>query len=248
MDTFYASRVEEHPFSECSLPGIDVRADANISQFRQPRPISGWQFLLNLFLRNDIFFRVFDLLLLCRCSRLPPHMTRGRKVVSPNHRANGADRSKRDKCPLSTTLSLTTSNSERCSGRFHSVTSDASPCSPRSIVLVVFLILKTKFFESLSAPPIFPRSSPRHGGPRQDTMTDNLAMANLFGIRGRSALVTGGTSGIGFMMARGLIINGAGTLFITGYEAEKIVQGKISVLQKLADDVGLQCKVSGFVS
>jgi NAD(P)-dependent dehydrogenase (short-subunit alcohol dehydrogenase family) len=79
-------------------------------------------------------------------------------------------------------------------------------------------------------------------------MTDNLAMANLFGIRGRSALVTGGTSGIGFMMARGLIINGVGTLFITGYEAEKIVQGKISVLQKLADDVGLECKVSGFAS
>jgi hypothetical protein len=50
------------------------------------------------------------------------------------------------------------------------------------------------------------------------------------------------------MMARGLIINGVETLFITGYEAEKIVQGKISILQNLADDVGLQCKVSGSVS
>jgi hypothetical protein len=156
MDTFYAPRIEKHSFSECSLPGIDVRADANISQFRQPRSISGRQFLLNLFLRNDIFFRVFDLLLLYSSSRLPAHMTRGRKV-SPNNRANGADGPKRDKGPLSTALSLTTSNSERCSGRFHSISSDASsPCSPRSIVLSSSVrFSKTKFFGSLSAPPIF---------------------------------------------------------------------------------------------
>lgn len=77
---------------------------------------------------------------------------------------------------------------------------------------------------------------------------DVLTTMNLFGIQGRNALVTGATSGIGFMMAEGLIVNGVETLFITGHQAESIVQEKVSTLQNLADDNGLKCKIFGCVT
>ena len=44
-------------------------------------------------------------------------------------------------------------------------------------------------------------------------------MGNLFSIEGRVALVTGGTSGIGYMIARGLVAHGART-YIVGRNAE----------------------------
>lgn len=44
-------------------------------------------------------------------------------------------------------------------------------------------------------------------------------MSNLFSIEGRVALVTGGTSGIGYMIARGLVAHGART-YIVGRNGE----------------------------
>ena len=40
-------------------------------------------------------------------------------------------------------------------------------------------------------------------------MTENLGVENLFSIKGKTALVTGGSSGLGLMMAKGLLQNGA---------------------------------------
>ena len=40
-------------------------------------------------------------------------------------------------------------------------------------------------------------------------MTENLGVENLFSIKGKTALVTGGSSGLGLIMAKGLLQNGA---------------------------------------
>lgn len=48
------------------------------------------------------------------------------------------------------------------------------------------------------------------------TSKDDLISTNLIGIRGRTALITGATSGTGYMMAKGLIVNGIEAVFITG--------------------------------
>ncbi|MEX0617634.1 MAG: SDR family oxidoreductase [Pseudohongiellaceae bacterium] len=40
------------------------------------------------------------------------------------------------------------------------------------------------------------------------TDQDNYSISSLFGVRGKSALITGGSSGIGLMIARGLLLNG----------------------------------------
>jgi short-subunit dehydrogenase len=74
---------------------------------------------------------------------------------------------------------------------------------------------------------------------------DSLTRTNLFGVRGRNALITGATSGIGYMMAEGLIVNGIGTLFITGHRDD--VQEKVLSLQKLADQSHFECKILGCV-
>jgi NAD(P)-dependent dehydrogenase (short-subunit alcohol dehydrogenase family) len=68
---------------------------------------------------------------------------------------------------------------------------------------------------------------------------------NLFDLHGRVALVTGGTSGIGFMMAQGLIVNGIETLFVTGYESLEVHIRGLSNLQGLAKN---RCKVLGYLS
>ncbi len=46
-------------------------------------------------------------------------------------------------------------------------------------------------------------------------------MQNLFDISGKTAVVTGGSSGIGAMMAKGLLINGA-KVYITARKAERL--------------------------
>lgn len=76
---------------------------------------------------------------------------------------------------------------------------------------------------------------------------DNFKKYNLFGIKGRNALITGGTSGIGSMMAEGLIVNGVTQLFITGNEGDVEIKDRIAALQLLADKCGTNCKVLGFV-
>jgi len=70
---------------------------------------------------------------------------------------------------------------------------------------------------------------------------------NLFSVRGRNALVTGATSGIGFMMAEGLIMNGIETLFITGIDTEDIIAEKVSLLQSLARTSGFNTTILGSV-
>jgi NAD(P)-dependent dehydrogenase (short-subunit alcohol dehydrogenase family) len=75
----------------------------------------------------------------------------------------------------------------------------------------------------------------------------SFAAHNLFGIHGRNALITGATSGIGFMMAEGLIVNGIETLFVTGIENEDVI-AKVSLLQALADNNGHSTTILGFIS
>lgn len=70
---------------------------------------------------------------------------------------------------------------------------------------------------------------------------------NLFSVRGRNALVTGATSGIGFTMAEGLIMNGIETLFITGIDTEDIIAEKVSLLQSLARTTGFNTTILGSV-
>ena len=76
----------------------------------------------------------------------------------------------------------------------------------------------------------------------------SFAAHNLFGIHGRNALITGATSGIGFMMAEGLIVNGIETLFITGIDNEDVIVEKVSFLQILAENNGQSTTILGFIS
>lgn len=50
-------------------------------------------------------------------------------------------------------------------------------------------------------------------------LTSRLALTNLFGLDGKVAVVTGGSRGIGFMIASGLVANGVRT-YITARKAE----------------------------
>jgi hypothetical protein len=102
-------------------------------------------------------------------------------------------------------------------------------------------------YVSKAADPFTPERFGRRKAPASIMDKDGLTLTNLFSIQGRNALVTGATSGIGYMMAEGLIVNGVETLFIIGHHADSIVQEKVSSLQKLADDIGLKCKVFGCV-
>lgn len=44
----------------------------------------------------------------------------------------------------------------------------------------------------------------------------SIAISKLFGVDGIVAVVTGGASGIGYMMAKGLIENGAAKVYVLG--------------------------------
>lgn len=76
----------------------------------------------------------------------------------------------------------------------------------------------------------------------------SYAAGNLFGIHGRTALITGATSGIGYMMAEGLVVNGIGTLFITSIDGEEFVAGKVESLKGLAAQHGHNTAIFGSVS
>jgi NAD(P)-dependent dehydrogenase (short-subunit alcohol dehydrogenase family) len=76
----------------------------------------------------------------------------------------------------------------------------------------------------------------------------SLTAAKLFDIKGRNALVTGGTSGIGLMMAKGLIANGVEALYITGNEPPEVFDQRIRVLHSFAEEMGSDCVIYGFVS
>lgn len=58
-------------------------------------------------------------------------------------------------------------------------------------------------------------------------MTSSLNLDNLFGLQGRIALVTGGGSGIGWMIARGLATNGV-KVYITGRRKQKLEESAAS--------------------
>jgi NAD(P)-dependent dehydrogenase (short-subunit alcohol dehydrogenase family) len=77
------------------------------------------------------------------------------------------------------------------------------------------------------------------------TEIESLASQNLFDIRGRNALITGGTSGIGLMMAKGLIINGVEILFLTGHDEAQMVQ-ESNELHSFAKEHNYKCKVYGY--
>jgi len=74
---------------------------------------------------------------------------------------------------------------------------------------------------------------------------ETLSSQNLFDIRGRNALITGGTSGIGLMMAKGLIINGIETLYITGHDQQQLV-AKSKQLCSFVKENKFTCKVYGY--
>ena len=76
----------------------------------------------------------------------------------------------------------------------------------------------------------------------------DLTATKLFDIQGRNALATGGTSGIGLMMAKGLIANGIGTLYVTGNEPPEVFDQRIRVLHSFAQASGSNCVIYGCVS
>ena len=61
-------------------------------------------------------------------------------------------------------------------------------------------------------------------------MNERLSIANLFDLRGRTALVTGGSSGIGLEMARGLLRNGA-RVMIASRSASKIDEARAELAE-----------------
>jgi len=74
----------------------------------------------------------------------------------------------------------------------------------------------------------------------------DLTATKLFDIQGRNALITGGTSGIGFMMAKGLIANGIGRLYVTGNEPG--FQQRIKALISFAESIDSDCAIIECVS
>lgn len=67
---------------------------------------------------------------------------------------------------------------------------------------------------------------------------------NLFNVKGRSALITGASSGIGLMMAEGLIANGIGLLFLVGLERkERELLDVETKLQKLSQKAGHDSRI-----
>jgi len=69
-----------------------------------------------------------------------------------------------------------------------------------------------------------------------------MSMKSLFDVRGKIAVVSGGSSGIGAMMARGLLENGA-KVYITARKAERL-EAMAKELSKLGDCVAIQGDMS----
>jgi NAD(P)-dependent dehydrogenase (short-subunit alcohol dehydrogenase family) len=71
---------------------------------------------------------------------------------------------------------------------------------------------------------------------------ENYRAERLFSVQGRTALITGGTSGIGLMMAEGLVANGIKRLFLVGKDAEETVKAQNRLL-KVSQKTGAICEV-----
>lgn len=64
------------------------------------------------------------------------------------------------------------------------------------------------------------------------------SITELFGVQGRVALVTGGTSGVGLMIAGGFVSNGVKT-YVTGLASDDI-EGSVAELNKMGQESGGQ--------
>jgi len=63
-----------------------------------------------------------------------------------------------------------------------------------------------------------------------------LNIEKLFGVKGYVALVTGGTSGLGFMISKGLVTNGA-KVYVVALPTEPIEE-KVSELNEIGRHAG----------
>lgn len=61
-------------------------------------------------------------------------------------------------------------------------------------------------------------------------------MPNLFSVKGRVALVTGGSSGIGYMIAKSLVTNGA-KVYIAALAKDEIVEA-VTELNEVGETSG----------
>ncbi|KAL3427898.1 short chain dehydrogenase [Phlyctema vagabunda] len=77
-------------------------------------------------------------------------------------------------------------------------------------------------------------------------MRDPLHISSLFGVQGRTALITGGSSGIGLMIARGLVANGC-RVYITALATDPI-QEVVDELREYARSQETGSEVFGFPS
>ncbi|GAB3691733.1 SDR family oxidoreductase [Actinocorallia lasiicapitis] len=68
-------------------------------------------------------------------------------------------------------------------------------------------------------------------------------MTNLFGLEGKTALVTGGTRGIGLMIARGYLEAGAARVIVSSRKADA-VEAAVKELSQFGEAVGVPADVS----
>lgn len=83
-------------------------------------------------------------------------------------------------------------------------------------------------------------------------MTTSLDIGTLFGLTGKTAVVTGGSRGIGFMIASGLVANGVRT-YITARKAEACDQaaaelGEIGECVSIPADLSTADGLAAFVA
>ena len=73
-------------------------------------------------------------------------------------------------------------------------------------------------------------------------MASNIEAVNLFNVKGMVAVVTGGGTGIGLMMARALALNGASKVYILGRRLEKLQEA--AKTSRHGNIIPLQCDVT----
>lgn len=74
-----------------------------------------------------------------------------------------------------------------------------------------------------------------------DGLSVGLSVAELFSVRGKAALVTGGGTGIGMMIARGLVENGCRTYIASRKEA---AAAAASLRGECGECIGIECDLS----